>query len=115
MRRFVRIVLLTAILMAPVMPAAAASSASLAAAVVAAPSARVTQAKPAFELDLFGGEELPEPAVEIDLFEEEERPEPTWTFKVLVPASLFLGALTVVVSFFLYFPKVVLQRYRTSE
>ena len=100
MRRLVRIVLLTAILTVPVLPAIASSPPSLGAVSVAAPTANVAQA---------------EPAVEVDLFEEEERPEPTWTFKVLVPASLFLGALTVVVSFFLYFPKVVLRRYRTSE
>ncbi len=99
MRRLVRIVLLTAILTVPVLPAIASSPPSLDAVSVAAPTASVAQA---------------EPAVEVDLFEEEERPEPTWTFKVLVPASLFLGALTVVVSFFLYFPKVVLRRYRTS-
>ena len=100
MHRFVRIVLLTAILMVPVLPAAASSASGMNAISTAAPSASVAQA---------------EPAVEVDLFEEEERPEPTWTFKVLVPASLFLGALTVIVSFFLYFPKVVLRRYRTSE
>ncbi len=100
MHRFVRIVLLTAILMVPVLPAAASSASGMNAISTAAPSASVAQA---------------EPAVEVDLFEEEERPEPTWTFKVLVPATLFLGALTVIVSFFLYFPKVVLRRYRTSE
>ena len=100
MHRFVRIVLLTAILMVPVLPAAASSASGMNAISTAAPSASVAQA---------------EPAVEVDLFEEEERPEPTWTFKVLVPAMLFLGALTVIVSFFLYFPKVVLRRYRTSE
>jgi hypothetical protein len=100
MRRLVRIVLLTAILTVPVLPAIASSPSSLGAVSVATPSVSVAQA---------------EPAVEVDLFEEEERPEPTWTFKVLVPASIFLGALTVVVSFFLYFPKVVLRRYRTSE
>jgi hypothetical protein len=100
MPRLVRIVLLTAILTVPVLPTIASSPPSVGAVSVAAPSASVAQA---------------EPAVEVDLFEDEERPEPTWTFKVLVPASLFLGALTVVVSFFLYFPKVVLRRYRTSE
>lgn len=100
MHRFVRMVLLTAILMVPVLPAGASSVPSLAVTSTAFPSASVSQA---------------EPAVEVDLFEEEERPEPTWTFKVLVPASLFLGALTVVVSLFLYFPKVVLRRYQTSE
>jgi hypothetical protein len=100
MHRFVRIVLLTAILLVPVLPVAASSTSGLDAVSIAAPSASVAQA---------------EPAIEVDLFEEEERSEPTWTFEVLVPATLFLGALTVIVSFFLYFPKVVLRRYRTSE
>jgi hypothetical protein len=101
MSRISRIVVLSTLLLLPVLPAAAAPSApSVVAVSVSIPQVALAQA---------------EPAVEIDLFEGEERPEQAWTFLVVMPAAMALGVITVLVSLILYFPKVVMKRYKTID